>query len=78
MCGIAGFVGKVKNPYKVLNKMLAMLKHRGPDGSGAYVLEDLHLGLGHTRLAIVDLDRKADQPMWSLDQSIGVVFNGEI
>ena len=51
------------------------LSHRGPDGSGRYV--DGPIGLGHTRLAIIDLNTGA-QPLSNEDKTVWVVFNGEI
>jgi asparagine synthase (glutamine-hydrolysing) len=78
MCGIAGFVGEVQNPNEILSRMVAILARRGPDASNTCVRQDLQLGLGLTRLAITDLDRKADQPTWNREGSVGLVFNGEI
>jgi asparagine synthase (glutamine-hydrolysing) len=51
---------------------------RGPDGSGEWWSEDRRIGLGHRRLAIVDLNAAAGQPMTSGDERFVVVFNGEI
>ena len=78
MCGIAGFVGEVQNPNEILSRMVVILAHPGPDARNTYVWQGLQLGLGHARLAITDLDRKADQPMWNREGSVGLVFNGEI
>jgi asparagine synthase (glutamine-hydrolysing) len=50
--------------------------HRGPDGAGVHVAGDL--GLGHRRLAVVDLSDDAAQPFWLPDRSLALVFNGEI
>lgn len=75
MCGIAGFVSKEKNKKKIIKKMCDKIKHRGPDGEGYYV--DQNIALGHRRLSIIDLST-GDQPMFNEDESIVVVFNGEI
>jgi asparagine synthase (glutamine-hydrolysing) len=75
MCGIAGFVGP--GDRDDLKAMTDALVHRGPDGEGAYIDDASRLHLGHRRLAIVDIDGGA-QPMWNDDQSIGVIYNGEI
>ncbi len=56
--------------------MNAKVKHRGPDGDGIFVCGDA--SLGHTRLSIIDLSEKASQPMFSQDESLVLVFNGEI
>ena len=76
MCGIAGYVGGVA-PSTLL-AMLRTLKHRGPDDEGAWVGDDgARIGLGMTRLAIIDLVT-GRQPMTSPDGQLHVVFNGEI
>jgi len=76
MCGIAGFVNLAGEPAdaSVLRPMVAALRHRGPD---AQTFETLGTcGLGHTRLAIIDLSG-GNQPM-STDDGLWIVFNGEI
>jgi asparagine synthase (glutamine-hydrolysing) len=54
------------------------MSHRGPDGAGLFISDDRRLGLGHRRLAIIDLSDTANQPMTNEDGSLWVVFNGEI
>lgn len=75
MCGIAGFVGKTKNKKMVIKKMSKRIAHRGPDGEGFFVMDDV--ALAHRRLSIIDLST-GDQPMYNEDGSIVVIFNGEI
>src|SRR6266496_3813048 len=78
MCGIAGIVHFDTNrtvDKTVLKRMTDVVSHRGPDGEGFYV--DKNVGLGHRRLAIIDLST-GDQPMISEDKNLVVVFNGEI
>jgi asparagine synthase (glutamine-hydrolysing) len=75
MCGIAGIVGDHPTPERIA-AMLRCLAHRGPDGEGQ-VIRDARVGLGHRRLAIIDLSDAAAQPMRSPSGS-EVVFNGEI
>jgi asparagine synthase (glutamine-hydrolysing) len=75
MCGIAGFVGS--GDQRDLAAMTASLAHRGPDGDGLYVDHEHRVHLGHRRLAIIDLAGGA-QPMWNVEGTIGIVFNGEI
>lgn len=75
MCGIVGFIGNVKNKQGVIKKMAEQIKYRGPDGEGYYTDEDI--ALGHKRLSIVDLNN-GNQPMYSKDKNLVVVYNGEI
>jgi len=73
MCGIAGHVGPTAR--ELLPAMLGLLKHRGPDDSGIYSSDDV--GLGMTRLAIIDLVT-GQQPMSDPAGRYWIVFNGEI
>lgn len=73
MCGIAGWVGQA--PPELLPTMLDLLRHRGPDDSGAWVDGDVALGM--TRLAIIDLVT-GRQPMTDDGGRRWIVFNGEI
>lgn len=76
MCGITGIVGPEVGRHSArVERMVAALGHRGPDGSGSYSFP--HCTLGHTHLAIVDLVT-GDQPMLSQDGQVGITFNGEI
>lgn len=77
MCGIGGIVrldgSKVENHW--LTRMVSQMVHRGPDGQGIW--KDIHVGLVHRRLSIIDL-KTGDQPLSNEDGSIWVVFNGEV
>ena len=76
MCGINGMAlttGHVEP--RALEAMRDVLRHRGPDGAGLYVNDNV--GLGHRRLSIVDL-ASGHQPMRNEDGSIVIVYNGEI
>ena len=75
MCGIAGFIGKDKDKKKILKNMCDRIKHRGPDAQGYYVKGDV--ALGQRRLSIIDIEG-GKQPMFSKDEKLVVVFNGEI
>jgi asparagine synthase (glutamine-hydrolysing) len=79
MCGIAGIfhpdVPKPVDPARV-EAMTDVLAHRGPDGSGIWTAPGV--GLGHRRLAIIDLSDAAAQPMLAPDRRQAVMFNGEI
>ena len=76
MCGIIGVSGNFLESD--LKKATLKLNHRGPDDSGTYFNEDKKIGLGHTRLSIIDLSPLGHQPMISEDKSVILVFNGEI
>jgi asparagine synthase (glutamine-hydrolysing) len=78
MCGIAGVLnldGKPASP-DVLKRMTDAIAHRGPDGEGAYA--DGNVGLGHRRLAIIDLSPGGHQPMATRDGRYVITYNGEI
>lgn len=78
MCGIVGIAGtglSEDGTRKVLLSMASRIEHRGPDGGGIDVRGDLAIGM--KRLAIVDLVH-GDQPMFTDDGAITLVYNGEI
>ncbi|MES2059188.1 MAG: XrtA/PEP-CTERM system amidotransferase [Pseudomonadota bacterium] len=79
MCGIAGLyypaTPKPVDPVRIRAMTDAQL-HRGPDGSGIWTAPGV--GLGHRRLAIIDLTPAGAQPMASSDEALTVTFNGEI
>ena len=58
--------------------MVSTLAHRGPDGDGTFYDAEAGIALGHTRLAIIDLNESANQPMTSGDGRYVITFNGEI
>ncbi len=60
---------------EMINRMTGVIRHRGPDGSGVYL--DDWVGLGHTRLSIIDLSGGA-QPIHNEDETLWIVYNGEI
>lgn len=75
MCGFAGIYEKGVNNNGLMQEMLDIIEHRGPDSSSVYSHEDFTLG--HRRLSIIDLET-GDQPIFNEDKSICIVFNGEI
>ena len=80
MCGIAGcwhLDGRPIDPG-ALERFTDTLTHRGPDGRGTWIDADAALGLGHRRLAILDLSEEARQPMAYAEGRYWLVFNGEI
>ena len=78
MCGIAGqyCYGGSRPDEKLLAAMSERLAHRGPDGQGTYIHRNI--GLAHRRLAIIDLSENAHQPMSNEDNTLWLVYNGEI
>src|SRR5262245_28606756 len=78
MCGIAGiynFRSLEPVPPRLVKAMTDTLVHRGPDDEGFYISGPV--GLGHRRLSIIDLDG-GHQPIANEDETVWVVFNGEI
>jgi asparagine synthase (glutamine-hydrolysing) len=75
MCGIAGIIEKGKDNQALMDKMLDIIAHRGPDAKTQY--NKGNVTFGHRRLSIIDL-RSGDQPMYNEDKSICIIFNGEI
>ncbi len=84
MCGIVGILARnTQIPPGVLEQATRSLAHRGPDDSGTVLLkepqpEPLEIGLGHRRLAILDLSPLGHQPMQDPVTGNWIVFNGEI
>lgn len=78
MCGIAGLLNLKDEPVSTdqLQQMCDLLQHRGPDDKGLWA--NGPVGLGHRRLSIIDLSSRARNPMPNEDESIWLIFNGEI
>jgi asparagine synthase (glutamine-hydrolysing) len=72
MCGIYGFIGNAES--SLLEKKLSLINYRGPDNTAIY--KNQNIFLGHNRLAIIDLDTRANQPFEY--EHLIIVFNGEI
>ena len=78
MCGIAGeFAFEREQVTAVASRMIATLRHRGPDSSGHYVSPAKNVLLVNTRLAIVDVGG-GTQPLRNEDGAVWITFNGEI
>jgi asparagine synthase (glutamine-hydrolysing) len=78
MCGITGLInlnGTSVSPV-VLQKMTDAIAHRGPDGEGHWI--EGNVGIGHRRLAVIDLSPAGHQPMISADHRYVLTYNGEI
>lgn len=82
MCGINGAFAyhSLANPVdrKELLTTRDHMNARGPDGAGLWISDDQRVGLGHRRLAIIDLSDNGAQPMRTKDGRLAVTFNGEI
>jgi asparagine synthase (glutamine-hydrolysing) len=81
MCGIAGFWTSrrlAEAPELILKAMTSSIAYRGPDGEGHFWDSTSGVGLGHRRLAVVDLSADGYQPMTSRSGRYVLVFNGEI
>jgi asparagine synthase (glutamine-hydrolysing) len=77
VCGIAGFTGALRaDAPSVLDGMLSLLAHRGPDDRGALFAGAV--ALGHVRLAIIDLSSRAHQPFVTDDGLGALTYNGEV
>ena len=79
MCGIFGFKLKRSLNDNDLNKSLKclnLLKHRGPDNQGYYFDKKNGVFLGHTRLSIIDLSEKSNQPF--IKDNLVIAYNGEV
>jgi len=77
MCGIAGIWNAIATePEARLSAMLHAMQHRGPDGAGTLAFEGGAAGM--VRLALVDLSDRGQQPFWSADRRVALIFNGEM
>ncbi len=78
MCGIAG-IWNLRGGHdadRAVGAMLDAMQHRGPDGRGMLAFEGGAAGM--VRLALVDLSDRGQQPLWSADRRVAIIFNGEI
>lgn len=87
MCGICGKISYDSQPIsqELLLQMGCSLSNRGPDDDGIYLknriadcVQQANVGLGHTRLSIIDLSKAGRQPMSNEDQTVWITYNGEI
>ena len=80
MCGIAGIAsigaGAAPADRAELLAIRDAMPTRGPDGAGLWLSADGRVGLAHRRLAIIDPQSRADQPMLSGDGALAITFNG--
>src|SRR5438270_5455020 len=78
MCGIAGIISGNAVERGLLERMTNAVAHRGLDDAGLWIDGEAGVGLGHRRLAILDLSPAGHQPMLSADGRFVLTFNGEI
>jgi asparagine synthase (glutamine-hydrolysing) len=82
VCGIAGLWvrggARLDALEAATERMASVLEHRGPDGRRCWIDPSVGVGLGHTRLSIIDLSETGDQPMVDHSGSTLIAFNGEI
>ncbi len=81
MCGFAGYISCGKQfvvNSEILEKMHTTIAHRGPDGHGVWVSEKHKAALVYRRLSIIDLSDAGAQPMFDVQRTIVIIFNGEI
>lgn len=82
MCGIAGFIVRRgrQDAEAAVKRMVTSMHHRGPDSHGFEVRQvgDWTVGLGHTRLAILDLSADGHQPMRGARPGTAITYNGEV
>jgi asparagine synthase (glutamine-hydrolysing) len=78
MCGIAGLLSAGGLDPALVRRMIGPIGHRGPDDEGVWVDAEAGVGLGHRRLAIIDLSPLGHQPMDSCDGRWVLSYNGEI
>ena len=78
MCGIVGVVNADRTPVSngYLKRMTDEIAHRGPDGEGQWA--ENNVGIGHRRLAIIDVTAAGHQPMISADHRFVLTYNGEV
>jgi len=78
MCGLAGILNLNGEPVSavLLRRMTDSIRHRGPDGEGIFT--GGAVGLGHRRLAIIDLSPAGHQPMATPDGRLVIAYNGEV
>lgn len=75
MCGFTGFLDNTSNKKEILNEMLDTIIHRGPDQVGEFINDNI--ALGFRRLSIIGVNNGL-QPLFNEDNSLALVFNGEI
>jgi asparagine synthase (glutamine-hydrolysing) len=78
MCGIAGILSASRIDERDVRRLIDPIVHRGPDDEGVWIDAEAGVGLGHRRLAILDLSPAGHQPMASADGRFVITYNAEI
>jgi asparagine synthase (glutamine-hydrolysing) len=78
MCGIIGSLSTIIEDTDWIERGLSKIRHRGPDDNGIWKSKNGLVVLGHARLSIIDLSPLGHQPMQYANDSLTIVFNGEI
>ncbi len=79
MCGLVGICGTTNfNTKSIIDNMISILKHRGPDNINTYFNDNKSVNIGHSRLSIIDLSEQGNQPMRTLSGRFIIAYNGEI
>ncbi len=78
MCGIAGIISESRLDERDVRRLIDPIAHRGPDDQGVWLDAEAGVGLGHRRLAIIDLSPAGHQPMTSADGRYVITYNAEI
>src|SRR4029077_14100687 len=78
MCGFVVIAGDGASEPRIVERGLAAIRHRGPDGEGVWRAADGRAAMGHARLAVLDLSPSGAQPMRSTDGRGTITYNGEV
>lgn len=78
MCGISGIYSLNNDLENTLNSFNQILSNRGPNNSSFFIHREKNFGMGHTRLSILDLSKRGNQPMFDHTGDWVITFNGEI
>lgn len=79
MCGIFGVIWHQSDrqpEQDLLAQTARLLHHRGPDGHGTFAAPGI--GLVHTRLSLLDLNERSNQPFWDRTHRFAIIYNGEV
>ena len=81
MCGITGFSINKSSQFdqvNLLNRLLERIDHRGPDNKKIFLNKNKNIGLGHSRLSVIDTSNFGNQPMFDITGNYVIIYNGEV